>query len=660
MDGMPDIRRSRAVLIGVGRYRVLGQLDAVHNNLSALAEALRDERVWGLQPGNCVIVEHAVSAAAILDPIHEAAREATDTPLVYYAGHGLVDPWRGELHVALTESDPQRIYTAVPYSQVRDLLLNSHATRKVVILDCCYSGRALGQMSGGAAEAVATQASVDGTYVLAAAAENRAAVAPPGARFTGFTGELISVIEHGIAGHGPLLDLDSIYRELLAAMRAKGMPSPQKRDRNTAGQLTLVRNRAYRPTPLQSYPSPASTLASSHTPGVIRGQHATGTPVKQAPEPVDSAQARAARLLAQAEHIAETITDKASKASELSRIAKAVAGDDPDRGARLLAAAERIAETITDKWSKAVALRCVAEAVAVTDQERAARLLADVERIAQTLPYDPVKNKDDALSSIAKAWAAIDPDRAGHVARTITDVITKPTTLSEVAAVIAATDPERAARLLADAERLAQTITNGYYRALALCNMAEASAATNPDLAARLLADVEGIAESRIKERFEKALVLSRVAKAVAAIDPDRATRLLADAERSAQAMTEEPTRTVLVLSRIAEAAAIDPDRAARLLTDAERIAQAMTEEPLKSMALKDVAEVSATSDPGRAERIAQTITNEWIRATALHTITKTVVATDPNHAEHIAQSISDPEMKIESLLGIANVDLCR
>ena len=83
------------------------------------------------------------------------------------------------------------MYTTIQYGQVRDLLLDSRADRKIVILDCCYSGRALGQM-GNAAEKIATEASAEGTYVLAAAAENKAAIAPPGERFTAFTGELAS------------------------------------------------------------------------------------------------------------------------------------------------------------------------------------------------------------------------------------------------------------------------------------------------------------------------------------------------------------------------------------------------------------------------------------------------------------------------------------
>jgi hypothetical protein len=105
------------------------------------------------------------------------------------------------------------------------------------------------------ASAVVDEASAEGTFVLAATAENRVALAPPSARYTAFTGELLAIIRDGIIGYGPVLDLDCVYQHLLASMRSKGLPLPQKRDRNTAGQAALVRNQAF----LRSAPNSPAT-----------------------------------------------------------------------------------------------------------------------------------------------------------------------------------------------------------------------------------------------------------------------------------------------------------------------------------------------------------------------------------------------------------------
>ena len=78
-------------------------------------------------------------------------------------------------------------------------------------------------------------------------------------------------------------------------------------------------------------------------------------------------------------------------------MAKAVAATDPGRAARLAGDAERIANSITDKDAKAWALSGVAEAMAATDPDRA-------ERIANSITSESAKAL--ALSSIAKALVA--------------------------------------------------------------------------------------------------------------------------------------------------------------------------------------------------------------------------------------------------------------
>ncbi|WP_326580857.1 caspase family protein [Actinacidiphila glaucinigra] len=244
---MPDPQGSRAVLVGVSRYTTLESLPGVTNNLPALATALSSGSSWALPPGHCTVVAEPSTAVEMLDPIAEAAEAARDTLLVYFCGHGLTDS-RGELLFGLPGARPGWSHTGVAYQALRDVIATGRARRYVIILDCCLSGRALGLMNS-PADLLADQAVIEGSYLLAAAPENGAALAPPGETYTAFTGELLHVLENGIDGEPAELDLETVYRHLRTTLRAKGRPEPQKRDRNTAGRLMLARNRSPRPGP---------------------------------------------------------------------------------------------------------------------------------------------------------------------------------------------------------------------------------------------------------------------------------------------------------------------------------------------------------------------------------------------------------------------------
>ena len=110
----------------------------------------------------------------------------------------------------------------------------------------------------------------------------------------------------------------------------------------------------------------------------------------------------AARLLADAERIASSITRGSAKAPVLRSVAQAVADSDPGR-------AERIASSITDESAKASALISIAQAVAAGDPDRAARLLADAERAANSITSE--YSKALALISVVEALATT----AAHV-----------------------------------------------------------------------------------------------------------------------------------------------------------------------------------------------------------------------------------------------------
>ncbi|MGW1784547.1 caspase, EACC1-associated type [Streptomyces sp. NPDC002143] len=246
MGILPDPDSSQVVLLGVHSYDQLADLPAVSNNLVRLADVLCDEAVWGLPSSNCTIVSQPRSVQDALDPLIHAARRASDTLVVYYAGHGILDPDTDELYLALEGSNKERLYTALPYEWLRRAVLDPLVTarRKVVILDCCYSGRALtGSMSG--TDQVGDHALIEGTYLLTASAETRAAVAPQGDTFTAFTGELVTTLAEGIAGGPAVLDMDTLYRHLHSQLAAKSRPLPQQRNRNTGAQIALARNRSF-------------------------------------------------------------------------------------------------------------------------------------------------------------------------------------------------------------------------------------------------------------------------------------------------------------------------------------------------------------------------------------------------------------------------------
>ncbi|MFG1930929.1 protein kinase [Mycobacterium sp. NPDC048908] len=242
---LPSPQHSRAVLVGSSVFDYLDDLPAVRNNIEALEACLLDKELWGIDRQNVSRSMDPVDEKSLLDLIHTAAEEATDTLIVYYAGHGIVNR-RGNLMLALKGSDPRKWYSAADFDRIRQLVIESPAERRVVIMDCCYSGRALGTMSSSQSHAdlVAQAAEAEGTFVLAASAENMTALAPVNEKYTAFTGELVRLFDQGHPDAPEFWDLDSLYRTLRRELRAKGRPEPQRRDRNSIGELRIARNRA--------------------------------------------------------------------------------------------------------------------------------------------------------------------------------------------------------------------------------------------------------------------------------------------------------------------------------------------------------------------------------------------------------------------------------
>ncbi|MGW4371783.1 caspase, EACC1-associated type [Nocardia takedensis] len=223
------------MLIGTGSYRrsdELPPIPAAANNLHDLRERLAGPG-GVLNPDNCRTVLNPVGVAEAGAPIEMAAEQATDTLIVYYTGHGRLDS-RGRLYLALPNTDPDRArFTALSIATVREAIAESNAATRILILDCCFSGRAFDALADGP-DAVVGQVDITGTYTITSSARNETSYAPRGHRNTAFTAALLTA-----ATLNPDITLDELYFHTQQHLRRHAHPAPRRRADDNAGRLVL-------------------------------------------------------------------------------------------------------------------------------------------------------------------------------------------------------------------------------------------------------------------------------------------------------------------------------------------------------------------------------------------------------------------------------------
>ena len=241
-----DPARSRALLIGADSFPEdpdhLPALPAVANNLTALAATLADPAILGLPLAHIETISNP-SVVQMQKAVARTAQDAEDGLIVYYAGHGLLAG--GRLHLTARDSVEADIeFSGVDINKVREAIRASPARKRIVILDCCYSGGAVGAMSGGTSGVIASALDdFAGSYVLTASAATQTALAPPGAFLTLFTENLIGVLREGVEGAGPGLRLPVVFQALRRRlMGAPGAPEPQQSSTQTLDMAEVFRN----------------------------------------------------------------------------------------------------------------------------------------------------------------------------------------------------------------------------------------------------------------------------------------------------------------------------------------------------------------------------------------------------------------------------------
>jgi hypothetical protein len=252
------------VLIGTSVYDSgdLRPLLAVRNNLDVLRDILTAERTGGFLPGRCQIIQDASDPREVCRSLREAATDAPDTLLVYFAGHGILNRDLTELHLALTGTDQNELrWTSIPFQAIREIFENADCRNKILILDCCHSGWVLDELMSASNEGPRIDLDIRGVHVLASASRDEASIAPPGERYTAFTGELIRLLRDGVPTAADPLPLTALYTPLAQALKERGYPRPKQQGSDYYGELGLVSNRASTAAPVSAPHAPAQDEA---------------------------------------------------------------------------------------------------------------------------------------------------------------------------------------------------------------------------------------------------------------------------------------------------------------------------------------------------------------------------------------------------------------
>ncbi|MGW2048688.1 caspase, EACC1-associated type [Streptomyces sp. NPDC001858] len=164
--------RKHALLVGTATYADVNfpDLPSVRADLHYLSQVLEMPAVGRYE--KCVRVEDA-SKTAIKQAVERFLRDREPDELVvlYISGHGAYDREDGQLYYVTTDTEAGRLQqTALEASYVTDQLEKCAARRRVLLLDCCFSGSAVqGFRSKGVSHsAAAPVVEASGVYVITA------------------------------------------------------------------------------------------------------------------------------------------------------------------------------------------------------------------------------------------------------------------------------------------------------------------------------------------------------------------------------------------------------------------------------------------------------------------------------------------------------------
>ena len=297
---------TRVLLVGTGTHDEktsgLKPIHSVEHTLVDLRRAFIER---------CGVPEEAViplydppTPAVVVAQLRKLLDEADNALWVHFVGHGLElnepagDGVQAKLYLATlstTWDEYQGLASSVRYDQISMMLRNARASTRVIVLDCCFSGRAIGMAGDEPAARIERLTRVDQVHVLTATAGSEQALAPVDQPHTAFTGAFIRFLRTGAPAAGRELTMADAHRFLRDDLEQHSMSPRWMAAVNDTEPLVLAANPAYRPAP----------LVEARTP---RTEHGEGWPACPYPDALAVAAGNAGWLYGRQTEIRELIT----------------------------------------------------------------------------------------------------------------------------------------------------------------------------------------------------------------------------------------------------------------------------------------------------------------------------------------------------------------
>lgn len=256
-----DPELARIILVGTSRFpkdpENLPNIPGVVCNVVDFERLLLDTALTGIPTKNVTRLLDEPSITTIQEAVADACSEAQDLLLFYYTGHGLISKKGGLLLTVPGSTLVNSSANCVHWATLKEFVLSSPATNKLIVLDCCFSGRALDFM-GPDDEVIRESLNTKGAVVLTSSARTEPSLAPAGERRTAFTGALLQLLEDGLDNGRPVISVNEAFAGAQQAVTSRGFPEPRSVASDNATDLNLARN-------CKTLGADASTIAASES-----------------------------------------------------------------------------------------------------------------------------------------------------------------------------------------------------------------------------------------------------------------------------------------------------------------------------------------------------------------------------------------------------------